>query len=69
MDIELRTILHKRLGGSRFEIQNLTGMVASEGDLRRAITQRKLEAHQDRAKCIERLLRIAGLLDELDSVQ
>jgi hypothetical protein len=65
MDVEFRTVLNRRLGDSRIEIQKLVSVVV--GDDQRAINQQRLEAHQEREKCIERLLRIENRLDELAS--
>jgi len=36
-----------------------------QNDLGRAMTKQKIEAHQERIKCIEELLRIESFLSEL----
>ena len=67
MDVEFTTALHKQLGDSKIQINTLTDTLVGEADLQqRAINQRRLEAHRERAKCIETLLRVESLLDELD---
>jgi ribosome maturation protein Sdo1 len=67
MDLEFRAQLDHRLGDSRIEIHKIVSTILPEGDPQHAINQRKLEAHQEREKCIEKLLRIEDRLDELGS--
>jgi hypothetical protein len=50
---------------SRIEIQRLTNSRLLQDDLERELTNRKIEAHQERINCIEKLFRIEDLLGKL----
>ena len=65
MDIEFKAALDNRLYDSRMEIQRLTSLSPLQNDLGRAMTKQKIEAHQERIKCIEKLLWIENFLSEL----
>lgn len=65
MDFQFRTALDNRLMDSRIEIQRLTNSRLLQDDLERELTNRKIEAHQERINCIEKLFRIEDLLGKL----
>ena len=67
MDVEFKATLDNRLYESRIEIQRLTNLSFLQNDLGRAMTKQKIEAHQERIKCIESLIRIENFLSELGS--
>jgi hypothetical protein len=65
MDVEFKAALDNRLYDSQMEIQRLTSLSPLQNDLGRAMTKQKIEAHQERINCIEKLLRIENFLSEL----
>jgi hypothetical protein len=67
MDHEFRIALDHRLRDSRIAVQELVSRSLLQDDLQRSVTKQKVEAHQERIKCIERLLKIEDFLGKLDS--
>ena len=65
MNLEFKTELTRHLGESLVEIGRLTHMMAFQDDRERAVYQQRLDAHLEREKCIEKLLEIEHVLDEL----
>jgi len=66
MNLDFRRELTRRLGDSLVEIDRLTHTIADQDDRKSAISQQKLNAHREREKCIEKLLEIENVLDELE---
>ena len=65
MEFEFRSAFHNRLRDSRMEIQRLMSLRLLQNEFQRVATKQKIEAHQERIKCIEKLLRVENLLSEL----
>lgn len=65
MDFQFRTALDNRLLDSRIKIQRLMSSSLVQDDLEGEVTKRKIEAHQERINCIEKLLRIEDFLSKL----
>jgi hypothetical protein len=65
MDHEFRIALDRRLRDSRIAVQTLVSASLLQDDLLRSVTKQKIEAHQERIKCIEKLLKIEDFFGEL----
>jgi len=65
MSLYFKTELTRRLGDSLVEIDKLRRTMSDRPDLKRVISQQKLNAHLERQKCIEKLLEIENILDGL----
>jgi len=66
INLNFRTELTRRLGDSLVQIDRLTHTNPDQDDLKSAISQQKLNAYHERQKCIEKLLEIENVLDELE---
>jgi len=56
MDLKFKTLLERHLRDSQIALQRLMNARLLEDGLRRAMTERKIGAHQEKVNCIEKLV-------------